>query len=83
MFKFFKKKQPKESPSNLPGVTITTTREDSEHEVKMQVLQHMVIEQRLMIRQLHEVCTMLSEHQKYESIRAKLDRIKNTLDKIK
>lgn len=52
-------------------------------ELKVQVLQKLIIEQRAMIRHLHKICTMLSENHRYEPVKVELDKLQNQLDKLK
>ena len=50
---------------------------------KVQVLQHLVLEQRAMIRELLGITTMLAEHRRFELIQVKLHKLANMIDKIK
>jgi hypothetical protein len=56
---------------------------DPDIDVKLQVLQNLVLEQRAMIRQILKITTMLSEHKRYELIQVELHKLSNSLDKIK
>lgn len=73
---FFKKK-----PQTLP-VTIQPEN-DTEISVKVSALQNLVLEQRLMIRDLLAITTMLAEHQRYELVQKRLHGLANRLDKVK
>lgn len=56
---------------------------DSDLSVKVAALQNLVLEQRLMIRDLLAITTMLAEHQRYELIQKRLHGLANRLDKVK
>lgn len=80
MFGFKKKEQ---KPVGFAAAVEAPKPIDPEIEVKLQVLQNLVLEQRAMIRQLLKITTMLAEHKRYELIQVELHKLSNALDKIK
>lgn len=74
MFGFKKKEQT--TILELPQV-------DSDLSIKVAALQNLVLEQRLMIRDLLAITTMLAEHQRYELVQKRLHGLANRLDKVK
>lgn len=88
MFEFLKRKplSPKSErvqENQATTVVETPARQDTETDVKVQVLQNLVLEQRQMIRQLLKITTMLAEHKRFELIQTELTKLSNALDKIK
>lgn len=79
MFNPFKKKEaPKQEVVVEPPKPVGLSDSD-----KIRILEQMVIEQRLMTRQLLKITTMLAEHKRFELIQLELHKLSNTLDKIK
>lgn len=85
MFDFIKRKPfpPKSERVQETVAVQNTPTENTETDVKVQVLQNLVLEQRQMIRQVLKITTMLAEHKRYELIQVELHKLSNSLDKIK
>jgi hypothetical protein len=78
MFNNFFKKTVKEEPK-----VTELSKEDQLLELRIQSLQYQLAEQKLMIRKVHKIVCMISEHQRFEPIQKELDVLKNLLDRIK
>jgi hypothetical protein len=76
MLNIFKKKKEPIKPPEF-------TQRDQLLELNVEVLKIQSAEQRLMIKQLLKITTMLSEFKKYELISKELTVLKNMIDKIK
>jgi hypothetical protein len=66
-----------------PEVKPVAKEVDPDISIKLQVLEKNIMEQRVMIRQLLKITTMMSEHKRYELIQPELHRLSNLLDRIK
>jgi hypothetical protein len=66
-----------------PEVKPVVKEVDPDISIKLQVLEKNIMEQRVMIRQLLKITTMMSEHKRYELIQPELHRLSNLLDRIK